>query len=123
VAGRRENGLTAIAVTPAARVAAWLATARERAVEPEVILPAPMLLMPPGEGLVCYRGAEEEAGAPDYRGTARAFSIEDDLAELVLRDAHVARLATMSARQVSVLCSPIRRSTCAKDCLRGGGRW
>jgi general secretion pathway protein L len=89
VAGRRENGLTAIAVTPAARVAAWLAVARERAMEPEVILPAPMLLMPPGEGLVCYRGAEEEAGAPDYRGTARAFSIEDDLAELVLRDSHV----------------------------------
>jgi hypothetical protein len=73
VAGRRENGLTAIAVTPAARVAAWLATARERAMEPEVILPAPMLLMPPGEGLVCYRGAEEEAGAPDYRG-GRALS-------------------------------------------------
>lgn len=84
-AGRRENGLTAIAVTPAARMTAWLEGARERAMEPDIILPAPMLLMAPGEGLVCYRGD----GPADYRGTARAFSIEDELAALVVGDAHV----------------------------------
>ncbi|HZG45862.1 MAG TPA: type II secretion system protein GspL, partial [Allosphingosinicella sp.] len=87
-AGRRENGLTAIAVTPAARMTAWLASARERAMEPDVILPAPMLLMPPGDGLVCYRGE----GPADYRGRARAFSIEDELAALVLADAHVTEI-------------------------------
>ncbi len=92
-AGRRENGLTAIAVAPAARMAAWLAAAQEQAMEPDVIIPAPMLLMPPGEGLVCYRGGEEEeAGVPDYRGTARAFSIEDELAALVVGDAHVTEI-------------------------------
>lgn len=56
--------------------------------EPDVILPAPMLLMPPGDGLVCYRGE----GPADYRGRARAFSIEDELAALVLADAHVTEI-------------------------------
>jgi general secretion pathway protein L len=98
-AGRRENGLTAIAVTPAARMTAWLDAARERAMEPDVILPAPMLLLAPGDGLVCYRGPEEEEegegaelDAPDYRGTAQAFSIEDELAALVVGEAHVTRI-------------------------------
>ncbi len=88
-AGRRENGLTAIAVAPAARMTAWLEGATLRGMEPDVILPAPMLLMPPGEGLVCYRSNE---GPPDYRGTARAFSIEDELAPLVLGDTHVSEV-------------------------------
>jgi general secretion pathway protein L len=87
-AGRRENGLTAIAVAPAARMTEWLAAARERAMEPDVIIPAPMLLMPPGKGLVCYRGE----GVPDYRGTARAFSIEDELAALVVGEEHVTEI-------------------------------
>jgi general secretion pathway protein L len=88
-AGRRENGLTAIAVTPAARMQAWLAGAAELGMEPDVILPSPMLLLPPGEGLVCYRGDE---GPADYRGTARAFSLEDELAELVLGDFRVTEI-------------------------------
>jgi general secretion pathway protein L len=80
-AGRQENGLIAIATVPAERMQAWLASAKAAAMEPDVIIPAPMLLMPPGEGLVRYAGLE---GAPDYRGTARAFSLEDELAEVVL---------------------------------------
>ena len=84
-AGRRENGLTAIALVPSARMTEWMDKAGPLAVEPDVILPAPMLLMPPGEGLVRYRGGE----VPDYRGTARAFSLEDELAELVLGDLRV----------------------------------
>jgi len=85
-AGRRENGLTAVAVTPAERMRGWIAGAKALGMEPDVIIPAPMLLMPPGEGLVRYSG---EDGAPDYRGTARAFSLEDELAEVVLGDIHV----------------------------------
>jgi general secretion pathway protein L len=88
-AGRRENGLIAIAVAPAARVAAWIAGARALGMEPDVIIPAPLLLLPPGEGLVCYRGEE---GAPDYRGTARAFSLEDELAALVLGETRVTQI-------------------------------
>jgi general secretion pathway protein L len=85
-AGRRENGLTAIAVTPVGRMTSWIEQARAMAMEPDVILPAPMLLMPPGEGLVRYRAPD---GAPDYRGTARAFSLEDELAALLLGDTRV----------------------------------
>lgn len=82
-AGRRENGLTAIALTPVERMNTWIDKARALAMEPDVILPAPMLLMPPGEGLVRYLGG---GGVPDYRGSARAFSLEDELAALVLGD-------------------------------------
>jgi general secretion pathway protein L len=42
--------------------------------------------MPPGEGLVRFAGGQ---GVPDYRGTARAFSLEDELAEVVLGDVPV----------------------------------
>jgi general secretion pathway protein L len=51
-----------------------------------------MLLMPPGEGLVCYRGPGDEAGAPDYRGRARASRSRDELAALVVGDADVTEI-------------------------------
>lgn len=86
VAGRREGGRTAIATVPGARMQAWIAKAKALAMEPDVIIPAPMLLLPPGQGLVRYRG---DGPAADYRGTARAFSLEDELAELVLGDTRV----------------------------------
>ena len=85
-AGRQENGLTAIALVPAARMQAWIDQAGALAMEPDVIVPAPMLLMPPGEGLVRYGEGE---GAADYRGMARAFSLEDELAAMVIGDAPV----------------------------------
>jgi general secretion pathway protein L len=102
-AGRRENGLTAVATVPTDRMQAWMSSAKAAAMEPDVIIPAPMLLMPPGEGLVRFAGGQ---GAPDYRGMARAFSLEDELAEVVLGDVPVrdigedlreARLAPMLA--------------------------
>lgn len=88
-AGRREHGLTAIATVPVERMQAWLDEARAMKVDPEVIIPAPLLLLAPGEGLVRYRG---DAAAPDYRGVAQAFSLEDDLAALVLGDAKIAEI-------------------------------
>jgi general secretion pathway protein L len=103
-AGRRENGLTAIALVPVERMDAWMAGAREMSMEPDVILPAPMLLMPPGEGLVCYRGGE----VPDYRGTARAFSLEDEIAELVLGDTNATEVGDdlREAQLAPVLADP-----------------
>lgn len=82
-AGRREGERTAVALVPAARMQAWLDEARALAVDPDVVIPAPLLLMPPGEGLVRHDGG---TGAPDYRGVARAFSLEDELASLVIGD-------------------------------------
>jgi general secretion pathway protein L len=87
-AGRVENGLTAVALVPAERMTAWLDSARALAMEPDVILPSPMLLMPPGEGLVCYPGQE----VSDYRGTARAFSAEDELAALIVGGTRVTEI-------------------------------
>ncbi len=84
-AGRVERGLTCVAVVPAARMAAWIASARAVGVEPEIILPAPLLLLAPGEGLVRYAGGD----VPDYRGVARAFSIEDELAAVLVGGAPV----------------------------------
>ena len=85
-AGRRENGLHAIAAVPAARMQAWLDEARALGLEPDLIIPAPLLLLAPGEGLVRYRGL---AAAADYRGVAQAFAIEDELAALLIGDARV----------------------------------
>lgn len=89
-AGRRENGLTAIAAVPAARMQAWLDAARGLDMEPDVVIPAHLLLLAPGEGLVGYR----PMGAPtaDYRGVAQGFTIEDELAALLIGDARVAEI-------------------------------
>ena len=84
-AGRVERGLTCVAVVPAERMSAWIAAAKALGVEPDIVLPAPLLLMAPGEGLVRYAGGP----VPDYRGVARAFSIEDELASVLVGDTPV----------------------------------
>jgi general secretion pathway protein L len=74
-AGKPENGLTPIALAPVARMQEWLAG------DPDLIVPESLLLLPPAEGLV-RRGL-------DHRGLAAAFSVEPELAELVIGDAPV----------------------------------
>jgi general secretion pathway protein L len=103
-AGRPERGMTPIALVPAVRMAAWIESARTLALEPDVVLPTPLLLMPPGEGLVRYAGGE----VPDYRGSAQAFSVEDALAAMIVRDAAVAEVdeATREAGLAQVLAAP-----------------
>lgn len=103
-AGRPERGLTPIALVPAARMTAWIESARALALEPDVMLPTPLLLMPPAEGLVRYAGGE----VPDYRGSAQAFSVEDRLAALIVGDAPVAELdeAAREAALAQVLAAP-----------------
>ncbi|HYI65035.1 MAG TPA: type II secretion system protein GspL [Allosphingosinicella sp.] len=77
--GRPERGLTPVALVPAARMAEWVAS------DPDLIIPSPLLLLPPAEGL-----ARRDAGAvPDYRGAAAAFSVEPELAQLLAGDAPV----------------------------------
>jgi general secretion pathway protein L len=85
-AGRTERGRTCVALVPAGRMSAWIAAAKALGVEPDIILPAPLLLLAPGQGLVRYAGGP----VPDYRGVARAFSLEDDLAAVLVGDAPVA---------------------------------
>ncbi|HYN46056.1 MAG TPA: type II secretion system protein GspL [Allosphingosinicella sp.] len=77
--GRTERGLTPVALAPNARMAEWVAT------DPDIVLPSPFLLLPPAEGLV-----RRDVGAvPDYRGEAAAFSVETELAALLVGDAPV----------------------------------
>ena len=103
-AGRSERGLTCIAVVPVERMDAWISSARVVAMEPDVILPTPLLLMPPGDGLVCYRGGP----VPDYRGTARAFALEDELARVLVGDTAVSEVddAAHDAGLGPVLANP-----------------
>lgn len=77
--GRPEGGLTPVALVPNARMAMWIET------DPDIILPSPFLLLPPEEGYVRHDGA----GAPDYRGLAAAFSVEPELAAMLIGEARV----------------------------------
>lgn len=73
--GRAERGLTPVALVPAARMLGWLSTG----LDPELIVPEPLLILPPPEGL-----ARRDAGpVPDYRGLGAAFSVEPALAALL----------------------------------------
>ena len=74
-AGRPENGLTPVALVPIARMALWVEG------DPDLIVPETLLLLPPAEGLV-RRGL-------DHRGLAAAFSVEPELAALLVGDAPV----------------------------------
>ena len=81
-AGGTEDGRTAIAMAPAHRMQAWLDKARALALEPDVVIPAPMLLLPPSDGVIRYPGDPTS----DYRGQALAFSAEEELARLIVGD-------------------------------------
>jgi general secretion pathway protein L len=96
-AGRSENGLTAIALVPAERMHAWLADG----LDPDLIVPETLLLLPPAEGLA-RRGL-------DHRGLAQAFSAEPELAALVAGDAPVAEIddAAFEAGLAAALADPV----------------
>jgi general secretion pathway protein L len=81
-----DGALRPVALVPALAMAGWIGKLQEAGLDPDLILPEPLLLAPPPEGFVRYvRGA-----TPLYRGRADAFSVEPELAELVLADAPVA---------------------------------
>jgi general secretion pathway protein L len=94
--GRSENGLTAVALAPAAWMQAWVAEG-----DPDLIVPESLLLLPPAEGLA-RRGL-------DHRGLAVSFSAEPELAALVAGDAPVAELdeAAFEAGLPEALAEPV----------------
>jgi general secretion pathway protein L len=77
--GRPEAGLTPVALVPAEAMAAWLAS------DPDLVIPEPMLIPPPEEGLV----RRDQGAVSDYRGSAAAFSVEPELASLLAPEAAV----------------------------------
>ena len=96
-AGRVENGLTAVALAPAALMQAWLADG----LDPDLILPETLLLLPPAEGLK-RRGL-------DHRGLGLAFSVEPELAGLVAGDAAIEEVddAAFEAGLSAALAEPL----------------
>jgi general secretion pathway protein L len=79
--GRSERGMTPVALASAARMAAWLAGP----LDPDVVLPSPMLLPAPEEGFA----RRDRGEVSDYRGAASAFTLEPDLGEAVTAGAPV----------------------------------
>jgi general secretion pathway protein L len=84
-----EGALRPVALVPALAMAGWIGRLQAAGLDPDVVLPEPLLLAPPVEGFARYhRGA-----TPLYRGQADAFSVEPELADLVVADAPVEEVA------------------------------
>lgn len=77
--------LRTVALVPTLIMAGWLGRLQARGLDPDLVIPEPLLIGPPEEGFVRYdRGA-----VPLYRGASDAFSVEPELAALVVGDAAV----------------------------------
>lgn len=77
--------LRAVAMVPAIAMAGWLGKLQAQALDPDVVMPEPLLLAPPREGYVRH----ERGGLPVYRGQTDAFAVEPELAELIVAEAPV----------------------------------
>jgi general secretion pathway protein L len=102
--GRPEHGLTPAAVVPVERMADWLAAAADVGLEPDIVVPAPLLLPAPDSGFT----RRDRGGVSDYRGPAAAFTVEPDLAEAVVGDApvHTVDAAAFESRLGPLLAAP-----------------
>jgi general secretion pathway protein L len=97
--GNPERELTPVALAPNALMQDWVAG------DPDLIVPASLLLLPPDEGLV-----RRDAGpAPDYRSAAAAFSVEPEIADLLIGEAPVRALgeAEFEAGLIAALSPPV----------------
>ena len=102
--GPAENGLTPAAIVPAQRMSTWLAEAEAAGLDPDLVMPTPLLLAPPATGFV----GRDLGEVGDYRGTAAAFTLEPDLAEALIGDAAVEPIdeARFEAQLGDVLAAP-----------------
>jgi general secretion pathway protein L len=84
-----ESALRPVALVPALAMAGWLSRLQGAGLDPDAVLPEPLLLAPPAEGFSRY----DRGSTPIYRGQADAFSVEPELADLVVADAPVQEVA------------------------------
>lgn len=77
--GRAELGLTPVGLVPAGQMERWLAASAELGLDPDAIVPEPLLIVPPETGFVM----RDRGGVADYRGQAAAFTLEPALAAAV----------------------------------------
>jgi general secretion pathway protein L len=88
--GPEEEGRSdrAVALVPALAMAGWIGRLQEQGLDPDLILPEPLLLKRPVESYVRFDGG----AMPIFRGPNDAFSMEPDLAELIVADREVETL-------------------------------
>jgi general secretion pathway protein L len=83
-----DSPMRAVALVPALAMAGWIGRLQAEGLDPDLVLPEPLLLPVPAEGFARYdRGA-----LPLWRGQGDAFSAEPELAQLVVREAPVRQL-------------------------------
>lgn len=82
------EGARIVALVPAITMAGWLGRLQAHGLDPEMVILEPLLLPRPEEGFVRYDGGP----LPLFRGPQDAFSLEADLAELVLAGSSVVTL-------------------------------
>jgi general secretion pathway protein L len=70
----------AVALVPALTMAGWIGRLQAQAIDPDLVLPEPLLLPRPDEGYIRFDGGN----LPLFRGPNDAFSMEPELAEIVL---------------------------------------
>lgn len=87
---QEERSDRAVALVPALAMAGWIGRLQEQGLDPDLILPEPLLLKRPNEGYVRFDGG----AMPIFRGPNDAFSMEPDLADLILGEAEVETLDT-----------------------------
>lgn len=85
--GREADGETvrAVALVPAITMAGWLGRLQAQGLDPDLVLPEPLLLPRPLEGFVRY----DRGKLPILRGPNDAFAVEPELADLILAGAPV----------------------------------
>ena len=74
-----------VAIVPALTMAGWIGALQAQALDPDLVLPEPLLLPRPEAGFFFHN----HGGVHLYRGRDDAFSVEPELAELVVGDAPV----------------------------------
>jgi general secretion pathway protein L len=110
-----EDSARAVALVPAITMAAWLGRLQEAGIDPDLVVPEPLLLPEPSEGFIRYDRGE----IPLFRSRNDAFSVEPELAELIIRDAPVMRVDTDAfeaglAEQVAAPVVNLRQGAFAK---------
>lgn len=79
----------AVALVPALTMAGWLGRLQASGIDPDLMVPEPLLLPEPEEGFVRY----DRGDKPVYRGKADAFAIEPELAEVIVADSPIAKVS------------------------------
>ncbi len=84
------RGRRAIALVARSRMEDWLAEAAGLGIDPDWVVPEPMLIAPPETGLKRFR----RAGLDNVRGPERAFAAEREIAALLMDGEEIVVMAT-----------------------------